>query len=301
MTCQRLELSIIILTCIFAAVSGCISLPATADTGCPDYIWIGCGEQTRVKNGAVTQRYYVRTDPDTCLNCTHGIDYQAFYQFQTSSKKQPYRFAPSLSKEDYYRVPIQCGRDGLYFDITAETNTRIELYVFGTQGSKRLSAKIVHALFGKAPSRESRDRGEVSRLPEDFPDLRLRPSPGIYYMQTGQAYGLDYTGAGAQAGTLSVLENGQHIEDLSVSPDGGFSYTPPHDPKLDRAGSYEFKETVALVKEITPEGDYITSHTLLLHRSYLGRLRLQPGLALFGATILVFAGITGYYRNKRNP
>ncbi len=290
---------------IFAMVCGLMSGPAIADTECPTHIWIESGKQTREKNGAITQHYYIRNNirnsGDAYRDCSRNNAYQAFYRFQSSSKKHPYRFDRSFPKADYYRAHITCDQGKRYMDITSESNARIELHVYGTCGRIKLSAQIVHPLFGKARSGEGGTQGPIGQLPEDFPRLSLHASPRNFYMQTGQTYQFDYAGKGPTINTLSILENHEHLADVTRSPSGLFAYTPPHDPKLDRTGPYDVKQTVTLVQESTPEWDYATSQTLLLHRAYRTHLRLLPGLVLFGATLAVFAGIVGYARNKRRP
>lgn len=276
---------------IFATAYGLVFRAAVAGTECPAYIWIDCGEQIREKNGSLTQRYHIRSSGDTLPDCTHGSDFQAFYRFfrRSSSSKKPYRFDRAFPKAGYFQAVITRDNGELCLDINSRTDTRIELYAFGTCGGKKLLAHISHYLFGKAShSDETRTRGPVMQLPADLPRLCLHPSCRNYYMQTGQTYRFNYSGKDATAKTMSILENHKHLADVARSPSGIFEYTPPHDPQLDRAGPHAFKETVALVETTTSEWDYATTYTLLLNRSYLGHLRPLPGLILFGVTILTF-------------
>ncbi len=298
MICQRLKSGIMLSIGIFVIICGSLSGPANAGTQCPTHIWIDCGEQTREKNGAVTQRYYIRNSDDICRNCTQPPDYKAFYRLKSSTPKKPYRFDRSFPEADYSCALIRCDNGELYMDITSETNSHVQLYVYGTCGRKKLSAQITHPLFGKAPSEKKRTQEPVARLPEGFPTLNLHAAPRNFYMQTGQTYQFTYAGKGTTVSTMSILENHKQLAKVAVSPGGIFAYTPPHDPQLDRNGPNEVKETVALVEETTPQWDFATTHTLLLHRSYLAHLRLLPGLALFGVTILLFAAIVGYKRKN---
>lgn len=148
-----------------ALACGLAFSPAVADTGCPAYIWIDCGKQVREKDGSLTQRYHVRDNGDVWPDCSHIPGFQAFYRLldRSSPKKYPYRFDRSFPDADYYRAPITCEGGELYLDINSRTNVRIELYIYGTCGRKKLLAQIAHPLFGKAPSDETQPQGLVAR------------------------------------------------------------------------------------------------------------------------------------------
>jgi hypothetical protein len=53
------------------------------------------------------------------------------------------------------------------------------------------------------------------------------------------------------------------------------------------------------VEENAAKRDYATTQTLLLHRSYMSRNRLTPGLMLFGAVVLVVAVMVVFNRKHR--
>jgi hypothetical protein len=302
MICQSLKLGALFSIGIFAIAYGVMFGATVEATECPKCIWIECGEQIREKNGSLTQRYHIRNSDNSCLDCTHSSYLQALYRFhcRSASSKKPYRFDRSFPKAGYWQAVITCDNGELYLDINSRTDTRIELYVFGTRGRKKLLAHISHFLFGKAsPSDETRAHGPVAQLPADLPRLCLHPSCRNYYMQTGQTYQFTYTCKSTMAKTMSILENQKHLTEVAVSPKGTFDYMPPHDRQLDRAGPHEFKETVALIEETTAEWDYASTCTLLLNRSYLGHLRRLPGHILFGVTILAFVGGVGCKRRHR--
>jgi hypothetical protein len=286
---------------IFAVICGLVFGPAIANIECPTYIWIDCGKQTREKDGSITQRYNIRSNVDGWTNGTESSDYQAFYRLdaKSSKSKSPYCFDRSFPETGYYNIPVTCADGELYLDINSATNARLELYVHRICDGKKLSARIVHPLFGRASSDdEPRIQGPVMSIPADLPRLYLPPFFQNYYMQTGQSYPFGYTDRGATVKTMSILENRKHIADIVRAPDGTFVYKPLHDPKLDSTGPYDFKEAIAMVKETAAGWDYVTTYTLLLHRSYIAHLKLLPGLVLFGVTAALFAVIVGCKRKR---
>ena len=218
--------------------------------------------------------------------------------YTIEAQKKPYGFDLFTPIDGYYSTPIICDKDGLYFTVKAEGNNIVEVYVVASCGRKQFSAYVMHPIFGKAPH-EKQDRQGMAQLPQDLPRLRLGQKVRATYMQTGQTYHFEYTPKGPTAGTVSILEDQQHMASLPVSDVGKFAYTPPHDPKLDRSGPYDYKQTVVLVEETAAKRDYATTQTLLLHRSYIARSRLKPGLMLFSAVFLAVSLVVVFNRKYR--
>ena len=138
---------------------------------------------------------------------------------------------------------------------------------------------------------------DAHTLPQ--PPLHLRPDYGHYWMQTGATYAFAYNGPNPTAATVRVLENRRQIDSLVPAVSGDFVYTPPHDPRLDRAGPDAGKPTVLLVHAAEGERQCRSAYTLLLHRTRHGHLRLWPGLALFGITTAAIGLIVSHQRRHR--
>ncbi len=284
--------------------------PAMATSGsdpevgglCPQYVWIDCAQQSRHKNGALTQYYHIRHNADIRPNCLDAEDYKVLYRFRIRSKpkRHPYGFDLVTPKDGYYSTPIICDKDGLYFTIKSEGNNIVEVFVVVSCGRKQFLAHVIHPIFGKAPHEKPVQKG-VAQLPQGLPRLRLGPKFSVrsMYMQTGRTYRFEYMSKDSTAKSVSIIENQQHMASLTVSDDGTFAYTPPHDPKLDRSGPYDYKQTVVLVEETGAKREYAATQTLLLHRSYTARNRLKPGLMLFGAVFLAVSLIVVFNRKYR--
>lgn len=272
-----------------------------AGSRCPHYLWIDCAQQSRHKNGAITQYYHIRHDADIRPEGLDARDVQVLYRFRIRSKpkKKPYGFDLMTPIAGYYSTPVIGDKDGLHFTIKSEGNNIVEVFVVASCGRKQFLAHVLHPIFGKAPHEKPAQQGV--KLPPDLPRLRLGPKFSVraMYMQTGRTFGFTYTPKGSAAPSVSILEDQQHVASLPVSDDGTFAYTPPHDPELDRSGPYDYKQTVVLVEETVATRDYAVTQTLLLHRSYMARNRLTPGLILFGAVFLVVVLMVVFNRKHR--
>ncbi len=282
--------------CLLAAVCPFENHPVSAADGCPAYLWIACGDQTREKDGSVTQRYQILTNGGSWPDCRSDAGLHAVY---TAAG----RYSPAKGYHGmpvYRRVPVVCTGDEAYLDINARANTLIDLYVYGVCGGKRFMAQTNHPLYGRASSEIRPLEQPAATLPGDIPRLLLEPSRRRYHMQTGQTYRFTYTGGGRAVQSATIIEDQKPVEQIAVTPAGALEYTPAHDPDLDRSGAYDTKEAVVLVEEAGDGGGrFATTFTLLLHRSIYAHSRLSPGLALFAATaaavlVLVLA-------NKRRP
>ncbi len=268
-------------------------------TPCPQYIWVDCSEEKRQTNGAVGQYYYIRHAGDAPRDCVNISDYTALYRFyeRSAPKKYRYRYDRLAPANGCYEAPVQCRNGELYFEISSPNNVMVEVFVIGTCGRRHFLAQVLHPLFGKASTENAPLERPLADLPEDLPRMRLGQSPFVTYMQTGQTYHFDYDPKGAGAGRVTVLEQQEPLATFVMSETGTFAYTPPHDPKLDRAGPRQYKQTVVLVEETAAGREYATTQTLLLHRSYVAHRRLTPGLLLFG-TILATLSIIVVFKGK---
>ncbi len=285
---------------IFLPAAAISSLPPETSNLCPQYIWINCAHQCRHKNGALTQYYYIRYSRDMDPGGLVPGDCTAIYRFRIRSrpKTRPYGFDLFSPREGYFTAPVVRDQDGLGFTITSQGNNIAEVYVTASCGPKQLLAHVVHPIFGKAPHEAQVQQGSA-QLPWNLPQLRLTSKSRVTYMMTGLPYTFMYAPKGKMIGSVSIIEEQGQVARLSVSSADTFSYTAPHDPKLDNSGPYDCKQTVVLVEESFADQEYATTRTLLLHRAYLAHNRLKPGLILFCATVLVFSILTIFNRKHR--
>jgi hypothetical protein len=272
-----------------------VSGKAATQANIPVHLWVAYGPQIRTPDGAVTQRFYIRSgggSSDAARPQDGDVsDVRAFYRFGNRRGLQP----------TFHRARILHQDGDLYLDVSCPVMARVEVMVTATlsgcQGATRLTAQTTIFLFGKAADNPNLAAADPRTLPR--PPLHLRPDSGLYWMQTGATYAFTYNGPYPAAATVRVLENHRQIDSLVPAANGDFVYTPAHDPRLDRAGPDAGKATVLLVLTAEGERECRSAYTLLLHRSRHGHLRLWPGLSLFGVTAAAIGLLVGHQRRRR--
>ena len=256
---------------------------------CPDHVWITCGAQNRMTDGSITQDYRLSSGDDLPM-CPPEIRWEAYYRLMDGDGLE----------EGYSRVPLTCSDGVLHLEINCRTNARLELAVVGHCGDNHYTAQLQHALFGKASPGTNEPSERTGGLPAGLRRWDLKPSRRNTYMQTGETYHFTYHGKVEAVQAVNVLEKGRMLpQDFGLTPDGILAYTPVHDAHLDGASPYEFKETVLSAREVMEGREYVTTFTLLLHRSYSAHLKRLPGFALFSAMAMLAAGFTVIF--KRRP
>jgi hypothetical protein len=272
-----------------------VSGKATPQVNVPVHLWIAYGPQTRTPDGAVTQRFYIRSGgrPSEAVRPQDGdfSDVQAFYRFGNHRGLQP----------TFYRALILDQDGELYLDVATPVMARVEVMVTarlsGSQGATRLAAQTTIFLFGKKVGNPNPTASEPLTLP--LPWLHLLPDHGHYWMQTGATYAFTFNGPNPAGTTVRVLENRRQIDSLVPAANGDFVYTPPHDPRLDRTGPDAGKSTVLLVHAEEGGRELRSAYTLRLHRTRHGHQRLWPGLVLFGFTAAATGIVVGHQRRRR--
>ncbi len=262
--------------------------PVGANVDCAAYLYIAYGDQTRLKDGSITQRYHIRGDNDSWLNGGASQNVKAYYRLRSQSGQ---------GQSGYRQAPITYCRDDVTFEVNSRANALIDVYVAGTCGSRRWTAQTGHPLFGKA-SPAAGESPAGAGLPSGFGRLSLRPARHNQYMQTGKTYRFDYHGRDGTLETAAVFEDRKRIADLVIMPGNVLAYTPPHDSRLDRGGHFATKETVVRIDETACGRQYATTYTLVLHRSIGAHSRLLPGILLFGAAGVVVGILVNRYKRR---
>ena len=269
---------------IFARVVWCLLVIIVPREGfasgaeCPQSLWLSLGERTRLSDGSLSQRYHLRRSGTGWPEDTLTPQLQAFYRLSGRNS----------SGQGLFPAPVTCREGDCSLDIRSTTFARFEVYVVGTCGQRRFMAQTVQTLFGKSSIAQPSVSESFNDPLMDLPQLSLTPSPSDYYMQTGRNYQFNYSGLGGGGVTVAVIEEHQRpVMALTMHSTGDFTYTPPHDARLDRLGQQAFKETVLLIEEFADNRQYATTFTLALHRSRLAHMSLLPGIGLFSLTAIV--------------
>ena len=84
---------------------------------------------------------------------------------------------------------------------------------------------------------------------------------------------------------MHVFENNAPIGTLTLGDTGFYTYTPPHDKILSRAG-YSAKNDLAFVVELEDESGAVSLY-LPVYRAYYGQISLKGGLGVTAASALL--------------
>ena len=148
-------------------------------------------------------------------------------------------------------------------------------------------------LYGQ--SKETDKNREGSGEGPYWPDFQVRSSGGLYWPQTGQEFSVSlnreiqknmevWSGAGELLGEINCSGT-------------VYTYTPPHDPALNRAGTNASKPLI-FVARINEGG--AASFTQIVHRSRFAGLNKKAGLTVFTAAFLLFCLTAVLARRKQS-
>ncbi len=251
-------------------------------------LWLHARERWVQPDGTVGQRYAIRllgTESPAGQHCT-GL--RAFWRAVGRGNPPGGLFYP---------LPLRCKAAGCFADVHSPGPVFFEVLVQGRCGELSCSAQASGFLYGrKTASGPDAEATAPSKGYDPRPRLVLRPSPAHYYPQTGETYLFRYTAPavpfageeGLHHARLNILsEQGTAIQEI-LPVNGEYSYTPAHEPALDRQGPEAAVERVLLVRERVNSG-HTATFTLRLHRSRTAHLHRRYGLALFaGVAVLTF-------------
>ncbi|MFH1440433.1 MAG: hypothetical protein ABIH18_00090, partial [Candidatus Omnitrophota bacterium] len=88
---------------------------------------------------------------------------------------------------------------------------------------------------------------------------------------------------------IYIFDENMPLIDILTDEKGNYTYLPPEDKKLNWKGEKTFKQVVIVTEENKENIKYISSYTLLLHRSRFKNYKLFTGILIFlGTMITVF-------------
>lgn len=257
------------------------------------YLWIEYGPTVKEKDGAVTQRFYIRPGcvaqgrrpamPLLKLDAACCMTPQPFPR-QAQGGKQSRQDRPQA----YGRLEIKNDAGIPYVDVTTGTFSVVHIRVTAQDKAVRMRAFTACTLFGGSNRSQERHSSVACVGHALRPAIRLTPAVHHYWMQTGQSYHFTYAGMGPNPTSAVIIDpdNGDgSFKTVSLDPENGLAVTPAHEPALDRAGPRASMEKVLLIREVDGDAqqkmEYRTTYTLNLHRSRYGHRKPAPGMALF--------------------
>jgi hypothetical protein len=250
--------------------------------------WLSYGKRMRETDGSVTQIINLKSNVDA-MNIAAVQNLTAFFcdEWQKGEKQ-------------YYSVPIEqeAGQYFLRFNTASQFNYHV--YVTGTFEDQHLTAQTFFSLY--AGLDKTQDKEKVLReKPNSFSSFE-RTARASYWLQTGQTLPFIYKSANPSLYKVNPVQviDLDHNRMEVISPDsaGRFSFTPPHDQRLDNSGYFAAKEILVYTEEHVAGKVYKTSLTLPVHRSITAHHNRQLGISLFFFTLLASASIVIYRRRR---
>ena len=271
-------------------------IPARLQAGQEKYLWIEMEDAERLRDGSLNLKLnlYFGMFPDKKGPVDEIQDLEAFY-----IKKG---FGKSISAE-CYKADINKSDSSYYINIISPDENSYTLYVNGikTKGSDKYKyyAKTTFALFGKSSIDDnidlSADTKSINR------QLEINTVPEFHYWpQTGTPLKISTAFNGSPLVNNHLHIHDEHNPEINVISDhsGEILYVAPEDDELNRKGSTAFKHAIVTVEHSEAGVKYISSRTLILHRSRYGNYRLYTGVTIFGLVTAVFF-MSMYFVRKR--
>ena len=252
-----------------------------------DFLWLEYGDGTKEKDGSLILELKIHYGrfPDIKNSSIELDNLNAVYTAQSTRGKE--------DSKPLYRADIHEDISGYSVKIESAKENRIVLIVTAQKtyngDTSHYLAKTSFTLFGKSMSEAS------ERFPAD-PDstersLEICIDPEHHFWpQTGNPIKVFplYNGKIQAEKNISVFDEHAFPVELITDETGNIVYVPPEDKKLNSMGETASKQTV-LVCGLAYRGEkYISSYTLLLHRSRFGKHEYLPALAVFGSAFILF-------------
>lgn len=270
-------LAVIFLTCFFSflGVREIYAFPPENN-----HLWIEFQECIKAKDGALTlplQINYGRF-PDGKKEIPGFDSFRAFYSLDEKDDE---------GKRIFYEARIEKNNGKCAVNIKAFKTDRFVVLVEAREtrdgATLWLLAKTSFVLFGH--SFRGRDKNRPVAPDEINQRLDLLVTPEFHYWpQTGNPIKItpafDKTCLARKV--IRLFDENMPALDIMTDEKGNCIYVPPEDKQLNWKGEKAFKQTVMVTEETRGDMGYISSRTLLLHRSRFKNRKVLAGTGIFG-------------------
>lgn len=274
-----------------------LSFPFISDAFSPQdkYLWIEFQECVKEKDGSVTLPLQINygSFPAEKEESAELDDLRAFYSLPEGAEEgMPVFYAARIEKSSGRRL----------VKIKAVQATRFIVFV----QAKKIDGDQTHWYFAKTAGMffgHSAGRDEIRPIaaPEINRQWEIRVSPQFdYWPQTGSPIKITpvFNNSLLPGRVIGLFDENGPAQEITTGAAGSFTYLPPEDKQLNRQGEQAFKQTIIAGEENKGNTKYISSYTLLLHRSRFKNHNLWLGGSIFGGSAVgVFLLVMG--RRKR--
>ena len=259
-----------------------VSQGATAAESSPvDHIWWRMTGQERTRSNSVVTSYellFSRSRNDMKLS---GIEVILISTKRGGAGEK----ISEIYAKDIYEI------DGTYrVDIYSGGNEKFVLLAKARAGEKQFYARTLLRGFGQSGA-TGHEATRIEAIP-DWPKLRLAGEEFFFRAQTGTPLNVYIE----NAEVVHIFENSTLIYTLTPDDATFYTYIPPHDTALSRAG-YSAKNDLVFVAELKNGSDTVSLY-LPVYRAFYGRISLKGGLGVTAASAL-FCLASVLYRGRR--
>lgn len=292
-----LKITIVMISIAFFSFAGTFDVYAFLPED--NYLWIENGGCVKEKNGAVILSLQINYGKFSGgRQEIPGFDeLRAFYVLVEKNGKEEksrtfYETRIEKDKEEF-RINIEsCGTSRIMVLVEAKKTINGTIY--------RYLAKTSIVLFGNSSNNKTSQKrivlpGEIER------QLEINISPEFHYWrETGEPLGIAplFIGKPLSDKSIYIFDENIALEKITTDKAGSYVYIPPEDKKLNRKSEEAFKEVVIVAEEDMGSAKYISSYTLLLHRSRFKNRKIFAGAAIF-TTAMASAFLTVILKRKR--
>jgi hypothetical protein len=257
-----------------------------AFTAKDDYLWIEFREQIKEKNGSLTRPLEIGYGrfPEKRKDISELEDLRAFY---TLAEKD------DDGKRIFYEAEIEKTGGKCLVRISAFKAERFIVLVEG----KKIQGKDIHhylaktsfILYGHCPS----ERKKTKPIPPNEINRRFEmcTTPEfLHWPQTDNPVKITilFNQKLLEDRPIFILDENLGIIEATTDETANYTYIPQEDKKLNLQGMTASKHAIIVARESKGNTNYISSHTLLLHRNRFKNRRLTLGAGIFGG---VMAGV----------
>ena len=220
----------------------------------------------------------------------------AFGPSVKQTKPLVYRSVPVIKTKDKWIIQLSTG-------VPRSFAVRVQAVNTANGETTYLTAETNCFVFGR--KRGMKAEPKADSLPAAwFSGLSMSIDPPFYYWpqtETPLQVTLHLGRRVLPQTTLTVFDGPFPPARYSTDHAGRVVYVPPDDPALNRQSEKAAKQVFFVAAHSEGNNFFVATRTLRLHRNRLSHLRIDMGMALFGATALVTGGTVIWMRRGRRP
>lgn len=244
-----------------------------------NYLWIEYKKQVKEKDGSVTLPLQINYGifPNDKKDISKLENIKVFYSYSGTNNGK---------NRILYQIKIEKDNGKNLIEINSPATNRFTVFVEAEKTEDKTTldylAKTSFILFGHAASNANRIFPVPA--PEFNRQLEIFITPEFYYWpQTNSPIKISsaFNNVPLAKKDMSIFDENMPVQEIITDEKGSCTYLPPDDKKLNWQGETAFKQSLITMEESEGNIKYISSYTLLLHRSRFKNNKVLGGIILF--------------------